>query len=639
MAISSSKSKTLTSSNNHDYTLNASFKENSTNTANNTSNVTVTAKLSATGYYWSTSYNSTLEIWWYDNNNYSNGTKVKSISFAGLSSTSDTKTASGSINVTHKSDGTLKGYAKAVFTKGSTTSAYAPASGNVSTSTTALTNIPRQANVTNADNFDDTQNPSVYYSNPAGNSVTSLSACISLTGSNDDVPYRDIPKTGTSYVFNLTEQERNTLRNATPNSNTLTVYFYVRTIIGNNYYFSRVARTMTIVDAYPTFLDFDYYDSNNDIVAITGNNHAFVKGYSNLVVSIPSADKMVTTKGATPNQYVVTVNDKNTSIPYSSSDISVSLGTLLNGDQVNIITKAYDSRNNWTGVMKQSMLYDYNKPVIHATIVRDNNYENTTRLNVNGKYSLLTINNMNKNTLTNLQYRYRETNGTWGNWNNLNPTLDNGNYSCSEVVLSLDNHKSFEFEIRVIDNIDTTVATLNVDEGKFIFFISTNKKCYIDDKEVATLDSVYPVGSIYMTVNNTNPSTLFGGTWEQIKDKFILSCGDTYSSGSTGGNATINLQHSHTSAKHSHGRGNLEASLNFENGYVKYYYDKTQKPAYNYQEKISFTESTASGTLYGGTRVVGTTGETTPNNTGDALSTAQSILPPYLAVYVWKRTA
>lgn len=64
--------------------------------------------------------------------------------------------------------------------------------------------------------------------------------------------------------------------------------------------------------------------------------------------------------------------------------------------------------------------------------------------------------------------------------------------------------------------------------------------------------SIYPVGSIYMSVNNVNPSTIFGGTWEQIKDKFLLACGDTYNNGATGGEATHTLNaseiptHNHT---------------------------------------------------------------------------------------------
>src|SRR5574344_2262482 len=56
----------------------------------------------------------------------------------------------------------------------------------------------------------------------------------------------------------------------------------------------------------------------------------------------------------------------------------------------------------------------------------------------------------------------------------------------------------------------------------------------------------YPIGSIYISVNNTNPTTYFGGTWEQIKDKFLLCAGDSYTAGSTGGNKT----HYHSTESH-----------------------------------------------------------------------------------------
>ena len=78
------------------------------------------------------------------------------------------------------------------------------------------------------------------------------------------------------------------------------------------------------------------------------------------------------------------------------------------------------------------------------------------------------------------------------------------------------------------------------------------------------LNLVYPVGSIYLSSKNTNPATLFGGTWVQIKDRFILAAGDYYSNGATGGAATVTLtvsnmpSHSHsftpsgTVGSHSH---------------------------------------------------------------------------------------
>lgn len=50
-------------------------------------------------------------------------------------------------------------------------------------------------------------------------------------------------------------------------------------------------------------------------------------------------------------------------------------------------------------------------------------------------------------------------------------------------------------------------------------------------------DIAYPIGSIYLSVNETSPAEFFGGTWEQLKDRFLLAAGDTYAAGSTGGEA------------------------------------------------------------------------------------------------------
>ena len=65
----------------------------------------------------------------------------------------------------------------------------------------------------------------------------------------------------------------------------------------------------------------------------------------------------------------------------------------------------------------------------------------------------------------------------------------------------------------------------------------------------AKLDA-HPIGSLYWSKYDTDPSELFGGTWEQIKDTFVLAAGDTYEAGTTGGEAThtltINEMPSHT---------------------------------------------------------------------------------------------
>lgn len=61
------------------------------------------------------------------------------------------------------------------------------------------------------------------------------------------------------------------------------------------------------------------------------------------------------------------------------------------------------------------------------------------------------------------------------------------------------------------------------------------------DGKTLIFDIIYPIGAIYLSTNNVNPSQLFGGEWEQIKDTFLLAAGSTYSAGSTGGEANHKL--------------------------------------------------------------------------------------------------
>lgn len=74
-----------------------------------------------------------------------------------------------------------------------------------------------------------------------------------------------------------------------------------------------------------------------------------------------------------------------------------------------------------------------------------------------------------------------------------------------------------------------------------------------------TVDDVYPVGSIYMSVNATDPGKLFGGTWQRIKERFLLGTGDTHGAGSTGGEFEHTLtveempKHSHSMPSNSAG--------------------------------------------------------------------------------------
>lgn len=138
--ITASKTKNIyaPASSSYYYILEASFEETGVSTSNNTSTLSVTAKLTS-HYINFGSGGGTLDIYWFDNNENDEGTLVstKDVSSIALNksvSTSDT------IVVNHKSNGTLSGYAKAVWTKTSGNT-YTPASNNVQTDDTALTSI------------------------------------------------------------------------------------------------------------------------------------------------------------------------------------------------------------------------------------------------------------------------------------------------------------------------------------------------------------------------------------------------------------------------------------------------------------------------------------------------------------------
>lgn len=137
------------------------------------------------------------------------------------------------------------------------------------------------------------------------------------------------------------------------------------------------------------------------------------------------------------------------------------------------------------------------------------------------------------------------------------------------------------------------------------------------------VDAIYPVGSIYMSVNNTNPATYFGGTWEQIKDTFLLACGTTYANGATGGEATHTLTTSEIPS-HTHYQ-QYQSSTSYVGVHVKNY---NTGGSINGVQPSNGTRR--DGIADGGTRVptVATGGGGSHNN-----------MPPYLAVYVWKRTA
>lgn len=230
----------------------------------------------------------------------------------------------------------------------------------------------------------------------------------------------------------------------------------------------------------------------------------------------------------------------------------------------------------------------------------------------------------------------------------------------------------------------------------------TSNSTYSGNNEVSDFEkriflAAHPVTTLYWTSDPRNPGDVFGGTWKQIKDRFILAAGDTYTNGATGGNAnttltTANLpshthglnSHTHSftpngnvsahshglnghthsfsattggTGKHSHSvvvgiasfgggswgsaiqknkEGNLSESFDFSKGY-------TNIQTGDHSHSVSGTTGQASGNTANATPTftgtAGTTGGASGNTTATGSGTSFSNLPPYVVKYCWERVA
>ena len=135
---------------------------------------------------------------------------------------------------------------------------------------------------------------------------------------------------------------------------------------------------------------------------------------------------------------------------------------------------------------------------------------------------------------------------------------------------------------------------------------------------------VYPVGSIYMSVNPTSPAELFGGSWVALKDRFLVGAGGSYSVTAEGGEArhTLTLEEM---PLHSHIQ---QATSNYD-GWAR--------------KQVQAVGST-SGSIQNVTNVATNGTQYSAGNYASPVYTQQNgggqphnNIPPYYAVYMWRR--
>lgn len=531
--------------------------------------------------------------------------------------------------VTHNSDGSKEITISASHTGNSASGS--SKMGNASGSSNfILTKIPRASTIKATDA--NIGSPSSIYITPADGSFTHT-----ITYSFGSLSGTVVNKTQQSpYAFTLPTSFYKEIPNDPYGVVTLTCTTYS----GN----TAVGTSQTTFKAYAPEEDnkpkisATIVDTNDKTTALTGNSSILVKNRSTAKVAVTAtAQNSAKIKN-------ITVNGKAT---------SNNVATFTNVTNTKFEIIARDSRGFPNTLNKVAgtdfTMIDYLPLTLNAKFYRVSATSSEVKVKYDGNFFKGSF-GLKTNVLTVKWQWKKKTEPSYKLGGVLAPTITNNKYS-GEVSLgtTFDYQEAYDFIINAYDGDgkDIVLTNLNVAEpiqkgepiydygvdGNGVNYLNVNGGLYIKNKDILNL--IYPVGAIYMSVNSTNPATLFGGTWTQIKDTFLLAAGSTYAAGGTGGAADTTLTvanlpaHSHTGATnidgaHIHDSNaygwinddvyatrRAELSINNNSGFGV---DIRIRNHHSEHQHWFTTDTTGSGTKF-------------------------TNMPPYIAVYVWKRTA
>lgn len=313
--------------------------------------------------------------------------------------------------------------------------------------TVDLDEIARVARILSATDFTDEENPTITYSNPAGSATTKLQACISVTGEDDDIAFRDIPISGKSYTFSLTTAERDVLRSAAANSNTLSLKFVVRSTVSGVEGKTNTKATMTVVNASPT-ATFSVVDTNSATTALTGNSNNFIALHSTPKVTL----NVTTKKSATIPSKGVEISDGIT-VWKKNGSFEGEISPLSSGD---INYKVTDSRGNMVGGgVKRTFIAYFNPTIQIDNITRDG----SGNLTVVASGEAFVGSFGSKSNARTLYYRYKKsTDKNYTSWMQLSSSevvWDGNKFTATKKISGLDYTKSYNVHVSITDSLHT----------------------------------------------------------------------------------------------------------------------------------------------------------------------------------------
>lgn len=357
----------------------------------------------------------------------------------------------------------------------------------------------------------------------------------------------------------------------------------------------------------------------------------YLQGVTRIKASVSAAPKLSTSITG----YSLEVDEKKYSISSTITEAMIQSDPVVNPGNVTVIGKATDKRTI-TGSTEESItVLPYSKPKIKATAYRcasdKSRSETGTFLKIDiisADYEPVEVEGEAQNSCE-LLWRYRPEKGDFSD-----VYTEWSDEALLEGTLATDT--AYVVEILAVDAAgqkDTVYVNIPTEsiykhkrpggrglglggycEEDDLLDVHWNarvrKNLRVDGQlqigEKMWLDIIYPVGSVYISAAAADPSGLFGGTWEQVKDRFLLAAGEAYEAGTTGGEETHTLTTDEMPA-HSH-----------------YAYGWAEVTDYSGDYKVLGAKAGA-----GPTYDTYETGGGQPHNN----------MPPYLVVYVWIRIA
>lgn len=537
--------------------------------------------------------------------------------------------ASGSINqkggsvllgtavhrVSHDADGTKTAKLTDTFNINATIDGKKVGSITASGSIT-LDRIARNATIVTANDFTDETDPTLTYSNPS-----SFSCDVSIEFEGGSITRAGaIDGASGSYTMQLTDSERTTLRNASKKSQTLKVTYVLKTTIDGTAYYSRADRKMNVVDAAPELGAVSYEDANAATVAVTGDKSRIVQNHSTLAVKVPTATAK---KGATIASYTVAFGGVSKTVKSSGT---VSLGAVDVSYSQALTVTATDSRGFTASKSVQVTVDDYSAPTAVIDLHRLNNFEPTTYITANARYSYLN----GKNAVTIAAKFKKVSDSSYGTPIELADSI--------QSTVTCDRDSAYDFVVTIADRLESTDYNLTLGKGIPSFFIDTQKSSVgvnclpsqsdvlqLGDSAWLTAQGAYPVGAIYLSVTDVNPAALFGGTWERISQgRFLIGAGANAAN-------TTDYWGSYAAGAENFPSGEM-------GGEVTHTLTVDEMPSHTHPERLEWSNTKAWG-LTGtgeGANAVADQGTTTSATGGGK---AHNNMPPYLVVYMWKRVS